>query len=265
LKEYAGRCGFPGALVALSGGIESAVVAALAVDALGADQVSAVTLPSEVTSRETLGDALELARRLGVRCPETPIKGIFREAEAAVRGAGESLGLPDTGGTLTAENLQSRARGLVAMGLSNRTGRVLLTTGNRSEILTGYCTLYGDTCGGFAAIKDVYKTEVFRLARWRNGAGEVIPESIIARPPSAELREGQKDSDSLPPYDVLDALLAAWLDGGATDRELAAKFPGETVEKVKRLVYRSEFKRRQGAPGVLLREGAGLPLVHGFG
>ena len=265
LKEYAGRCGFPGALVALSGGIDSAVVVALAVDALGAEKVSGVTLPSEVTSRETLGDALELARRLGVGCPATAIKGIFREAEAAVWGAGESLGLPDTGGTLTVENLQSRSRGLVAMGLSNRTGRMVLATGNRSEILTGYCTLYGDTCGGFAPIKDLYKTEVFRLARWRNGEGEVIPESIIARPPSAELREGQKDSDSLPPYETLDALLAAWLDGGATDRELAAEFPRETVEKVKRLVYRSEFKRRQGAPGVLLRERAGLPLVHGFG
>lgn len=265
LKEYVEGCGFPGALVSLSGGIDSAVVAALAVDALGADRVSGVTLPSEVTSRETLGDALELARRLGVGCPETAIRGIFREAEAAVRRAGESLGLRDVGGTLTAENLQSRARGLVAMGLSNRTGHVVLTTGNRSEILTGYCTLYGDTCGGFAPIKDLYKTEVFRLARWRNREGEVIPESIIARPPSAELREGQKDSDSLPPYEVLDALLAAWLGRGATDEELEREFPAETVRKVKRLVFRSEFKRRQGAPGVVLRGGAELPLVHGFG
>ena len=269
IRDYALKNRFPGALVALSGGIDSALVAALAVDALGKERVMGVTLPSRVTSDETYNDALELARRLGIPCLKIPIapavEALGGMLEAGCAGVDWAEPLP---GTLVEENLQARVRGVVTMALSNRYGHLVLATGNRSEVSTGYATLYGDMCGGFAPIKEVPKTMVFALARWRNeqGDGEVIPASTIERPPSAELRPGQKDSDSLPPYDVLDPLLERYMEGREGVAELVASGVDETVaRRVVRLVGRSEYKRRQGAPGVVLGlERWRMPITNGF-
>ncbi len=271
LRDYVDKNGFPGVIVALSGGIDSALVATIAVDALGKDRVFGVTLPSVITSSETYGDALELARRLGIPCLRIPIapavealSGLLAPASAEVDWAHP---LP---GTLMEENLQARIRGVIAMALSNRFGHMVVTTGNKSEMATGYATLYGDMAGGFALIKDVPKTLVFALARWRNGRGEVIPPTTIARPPSAELKPGQRDSDSLPPYDVLDPILERYVERqeGVADI-VAAGFDEATVRLVARLVDRSEYKRRQGAPGVKITPKAfgrdrRMPITNGF-
>ncbi len=268
IRDYALKNRFPGALIALSGGIDSALVAALAVDALGPERVMGVTLPSTVTSSETLDDALELARRLGIPCLRIPIApaveavtGMLAPAFASVDWAKP---LP---GTLVEENLQARVRGVVTMALSNRYGHLVLSTGNKSESSTGYATLYGDMCGGYAPIKDVPKTLVFALARWRNRRGEVIPPSTIERPPSAELRPGQKDTDSLPPYDVLDPILERFMAGRGSVADLVASGVSEdTARRVARLVVRSEYKRRQAAPGVTLSPDAWrMPITDGFG
>ncbi len=271
LQDYTDKNGFPGVIVALSGGIDSALVATLAVDALGPQRVFGVTMPSVITSRETYSDALELARRLGIPCLQIPIA-------PAVDALTEMLGPPcdrvdwarPLPGTLMEENLQARIRGLVAMALSNRFGHMVVTTGNKSEMATGYATLYGDMAGGFALIKDVPKTLVFELARWRNRRDEVIPPSIILRPPSAELKPGQLDSDSLPPYEVLDPILELYVERQAGLRDIvAAGFDEATVRRVARMVDRSEYKRRQGAPGVKITPKAfgrdrRMPITNGF-
>lgn len=251
LRDYARKNGFGQALLGLSGGIDSALVLALAVDALGANQVRTVMMPSPYTASISLQDAREMARRVGVRHDEIDIAPAFETLQASLAPLLE--GKPaDT----TEENLQARVRGVLLMALSNKHGHLLLTTGNKSEYAVGYCTLYGDMCGGFAPIKDVYKTAVFALARWRNAhnpCGTVdnpIPERIITRPPSAELREGQTDQDSLPPYEVLDAMLARVLEQGDGRAELeAAGFDPAQTAQVLRLLRLAEYKRRQSAPG----------------
>ena len=271
LRDYVDKNGFPGVIVALSGGIDSALVATIAVDALGKDRVFGVTLPSVITSQETFSDALELAKRLGIPCLQIPIApavdafaGLLGPACAAVDWAKP---LP---GTLMEENLQARIRGVIVMALSNRYGHMVVTTGNKSEMATGYATLYGDMCGGFALIKDVPKMLVFELARWRNGRGEVIPPSTISRPPSAELKPGQRDSDSLPPYDVLDPILERYVEQQAGLKDILAEgFDEATVRRVARMVDRSEYKRRQGAPGVKITPKAfgrdrRMPITNGF-
>ena len=271
LRDYVDKNGFPGVLVALSGGIDSALVATIAVDALGKGRVFGVTLPSVVTSNETYSDALDLARRLGIPCLKIPIapavdalSGMLAPACAEVDWANP---LP---GTLPEENLQARIRGVLVMALSNRFGHMVVTTGNKSEMATGYATLYGDMAGGFALIKDVPKTLVFELARWRNRRGEVIPPTTISRPPSAELKPGQRDSDSLPPYDVLDPILELYVERQAGIADiLTAGFDKAVVRRVARLVDRSEYKRRQGAPGVKITPKAfgrdrRMPITNGF-
>ncbi|MDR1967970.1 MAG: NAD+ synthase [Burkholderiaceae bacterium] len=251
LRDYVRKNGFPSAVLGLSGGIDSALVLALAVDALGSQRVSTVMMPSPYTASISLEDAREMARRLGVRHDEISILPQFESFKHAL--APLFAGKPEDA---TEENIQARIRGVLLMALSNKHGHLLLTTGNKSEYATGYCTLYGDTCGGFAPIKDVLKTAVFRLARWRNahdpyGSGaNPIPERIITRAPSAELRPGQTDQDSLPPYEVLDAIIERYVENDMGIAELGAEgfSPGD-VEKVTRLIKISEYKRQQSAVG----------------
>jgi NAD+ synthase (glutamine-hydrolysing) len=247
VRDYLGKNGFPGALIGLSGGIDSALVLAVAVDALGADKVRAVMMPSPYTADISWIDARDMAERLGVRYDEIPIAPMFDAFRAGL--AGQFAGLPED---TTEENLQARIRGTLLMALSNKTGAIVLTTGNKSEMATGYCTLYGDMAGGFAVIKDVAKTLVYRLAEWRNAQGaEVIPRRIITRPPSAELRPDQTDQDSLPPYDMLDAILARFMEEDqGIDEIVAAGFERDIVERIARLVRLNEYKRRQAPVGI---------------
>lgn len=271
IRDYTDKNHFPGVLIALSGGIDSALVAALAVDALGPSRVMAVTLPSTVTSSETLSDALDLAARLDIPCLRIPIApGVHALSDMLTPACASIDWTTPLPGTLMEENLQARLRGVVVMALSNRYGHLVLTTGNKSEIATGYATLYGDMCGGFAPIKDVPKTLVFALARWRNLQSEVIPPSTIERPPSAELRPGQKDTDSLPPYDLLDPLLERYVEQQARLADLLAAGVDESLaRRVIRLVNRSEYKRRQGAPGIKITPKAfgrdrRMPITNAF-
>jgi NAD+ synthase (glutamine-hydrolysing) len=252
VRDYIGKNGFPGVLLGLSGGIDSALVLAIAVDALGADRVRAVMMPSPYTADISWIDAREMAQRLNVRYDEI---SIVPEFEAFLHSLSEDFkGRPiDT----TEENIQARIRGTLLMALSNKFGSLVLTTGNKSEMATGYCTLYGDMAGGFAVIKDVAKTLVFRLALWRNqhdpyGSGaNPIPERIITRPPSAELRPDQKDQDSLPPYEVLDAILSRYMEYDQSAAEIvAAGYRQEDVDKVTRLIRINEYKRRQSPVGI---------------
>lgn len=254
LRDYVVKNGFPGVILGLSGGIDSAVVLALAVDALGHERVRAVMMPSPYTAEISWQDAREMARRLGVRYDEMSILPAWAALKDSL--AAEFAGLAED---TTEENLQARVRGVLLMALSNKLGAMVLTTGNKSELATGYCTLYGDMAGGFAVIKDVLKTMVFRLAVWRNahdpyGTGqEPIPQRIITRPPSAELRPDQKDQDSLPPYEVLDAILVRYIENNESISQIvAAGFDKQTVQRVARLVKINEYKRRQGPPGVRL-------------
>jgi NAD+ synthase (glutamine-hydrolysing) len=246
LRDYAAKCEFGAAHLGLSGGIDSAVVLALAVEAVGEDRVRGFALPSRFSSEGSRKDAFESARRLGVRCDEIAIDPVWTAASAGLEAA---LGAAPFG--LTEENLQSRARGMLLMGVANRTGSLLLTTGNKSELAVGYGTLYGDLCGGFAPISDVYKTDVYRLARRIAETDGTIPEASITKPPSAELRPNQTDQDSLPPYDVLDGVLRLHLEGDLGARDIAARgFDETTVRRVLRMVARAEFKRRQAPPGL---------------
>lgn len=249
VRDYVNRNGFPGALLGLSGGIDSALVAAIAADALGADRVWGVSLPSRYTADMSNDDARLEAEALGIRYSVLAIEPAFEAFSATLAPV-----FGDRPPDLAEENIQSRSRGVLLMALSNKFGNVVLTTGNKSEMAVGYSTLYGDMCGGFAPIKDVYKTLVYRLAVYRNSiapAGKpVIPERVITRPPSAELRHEQKDSDSLPPYEVLDPLLELYVENQLSIPEIVARgFDEATVKRVAMLVRRSEFKRRQAPPG----------------
>jgi len=255
LRDYVNKNRFPGVVLGLSGGIDSALSAAVAVDALGADRVRCVMLPSRYTSRDSLEDADECARLLGVAYETI-------EIERAVATMGETLA-PAFAGTqigTAEENIQSRLRGVILMAISNKFGPMVLTTGNKSEMSVGYATLYGDMCGGYNVLKDIYKTEVFRLSHWRNqnspaGAlgpqGRVIPERIITKPPTAELRANQTDQDSLPPYDVLDGILECLVEQECSFEDTVARgYDPATVKRVEHLLYISEYKRRQAPPGV---------------
>jgi len=247
VRDYLGKNGFPGAIIGLSGGVDSALVLAIAVDALGADKVRAVMMPSPYTADISWIDARDMARRLGVRYDEISIVPMFDAFRTSL--APEFAGMPEDA---TEENIQARIRGTLLMALSNKFGAIVLTTGNKSEMATGYCTLYGDMAGGFAVIKDVAKTLVYRLAVWKNAQGrEVIPERIITRPPSAELRPDQKDQDSLPPYEVLDAILERYMeDDQSIEQIVAAGFDPADVERVTRLIKINEYKRRQAPVGI---------------
>ncbi|WP_151840584.1 NAD+ synthase [Acinetobacter soli] len=266
-RDYVQRSGFPGVILGLSGGIDSALTLAIAADAIGADKVQAVMMPYTYTAQISVEDATEQARRMGVTfgiAEIHPIVNSFMQTLYPFFG--------NTPADATEENLQARARGTLLMGLSNKFGNLVLSTGNKSEISVGYCTLYGDMVGGFSVLKDVYKTIVFELAKYRNTLGDtpVIPERVITRPPSAELRPDQKDQDSLPPYDILDAILYAYIEEDQSQADIIAKgFEKDVVEKVIRLVDRNEYKRRQGAIGPRISSRAfsrerRYPIVNGW-
>ena len=274
LRDYVQKNGFPGVVLGLSGGIDSALVAAIAVDALGADAVHAVMMPSNYTSQESLDDAAMLASALGIRLDTIPITEAMTALEDALgdQFAGTNSGVAE-------ENIQSRLRGIILMGISNKHGQMVLATGNKSEYAAGYSTLYGDMCGGYAPLKDIWKVDVFRLCEWRNqnlprGAagpqGTVIPQNIIEKPPSAELRPGQKDTDSLPPYDRLDAIMAALCEEMADIESIVARgFDKAEVIQASQLLFRAEYKRFQAAPGpkmtpVAFGRDRRLPLTSGF-
>jgi NAD+ synthase len=274
LRDYVGKNGFPGVVIGMSGGIDSALSAAVAVDALGPERVRLVMMPSPYTSQHSLDDAAEAAALLGTRIDQVGI--------AAAMGAFEQMlaemfaGLP---ADITEENIQARSRAVVLMAISNKLGHMVLTTGNKSEMSVGYATLYGDMCGGFSVLKDVYKTTVYALSHWRNRnrpaealgpEGMVIPERIISKAPSAELKPDQTDQDTLPPYDELDAILVGLIEGEASAEELVAAGRDEaTVRRVWRMVDRAEYKRRQAPPGVkITRRAFGrdrrYPITNGF-
>ncbi len=265
VRDYVGKHRFPGVVMGLSGGIDSALTLAIAVDALGPAHVHAVMMPSRYTAPMSLEDAKAQAELLGVKYSVLPIEPMFEATLATLREefAGRK---PDT----TEENIQSRCRMLLLMGISNKTGRMLLTTGNKSEMAVGYATLYGDMAGGFAPIKDCSKRLVCRLAEYRNGVSHAIPQRVIDRPPSAELRPDQKDSDSLPPYDVLDPILAAFIEEDLSVDEICARgFDRATVGRVLDLVKRNEYKRRQAPPGVRVSRRAfgrdwRYPITNGY-
>lgn len=250
LQDYINKNRFPGVVLGLSGGIDSALTLAIAVDALGKDRVKAVMMPSEFTAGISVEDAAEMARLLEVDYSVLPIKPLFEEFCSTL--SGEFAGKPfDT----TEENLQARIRGMLLMAISNKFGSLVLTTGNKSETAVGYSTLYGDMAGGFALIKDVPKTLVYQLANYRNQLGAVIPERIITRPPSAELRPDQTDQDSLPPYEVLDAIMEAYVEKDLSPQDIIrAGFSPADVQRVTRLIDRNEYKRRQAAVGVRITE-----------
>jgi len=274
LADYVRKNGFPGVLLGLSGGIDSALSAAVAADALGPEKVRAVMLPSPYTSTHSLEDAAACAEMLGIHCdtiPITPAMEAFNAALAPVFG--------DTQSDTTEENLQSRSRGLILMALSNKFGAMVLTTGNKSEMSVGYATLYGDMCGGYSVLKDVYKTTVFDLSRWRNAnippgslgpKGPVMPQRVIDKPPSAELKPDQTDQDTLPPYDVLDGILSGLVEGEkSVDALVEQGYPRETVLRVWRMLDRAEYKRRQAPPGVKITPRAfgrdrRYPITNGY-
>ena len=267
VRDYVQKNGFRGAVLGLSGGIDSALTLAIAVDALGADQVEAVLMPSRYTADMSIDDALAQARALGVAHRIVPIEPAFQAFLGLLEG--EFAGCaPD----VTEENIQARCRGIILMAISNKKGKMLLTTGNKSEVAVGYATLYGDMAGGFAPIKDVPKTLVYRLAAYRNALGPVaiIPQRVIDRPPSAELRDNQTDQDSLPDYAVLDPILKRYIEGDESVAHIvAAGFPEELVRRVTRLVDRNEYKRRQAPPGVRITTRAfgrdrRYPITSGF-
>jgi NAD+ synthase len=274
LRDYARKNRFPGVVLGMSGGIDSALTAAVAVDALGAAHVRGVRLPSRFTSTASLDDAEESARSLGMRLDTMPIEAAVTATESTLAPLFDARPRD-----VTEENVQARIRGVLLMGLSNKFGELLVTTGNKSEMSVGYATLYGDMCGGYSVLKDIYKTEVYALARWRNEnvveggcgpRGRVIPESSITRAPTAELRPNQTDQDSLPPYEELDAILQGLVEEELSVPQIVARgFGRETVTRVQRLLYSAEYKRRQAPPGVkITRRSFGrdrrYPLTNAF-
>lgn len=274
LRDYVQKLNFPGILLGMSGGIDSALSAAIAVDALGADRVRCFMMPSPYTSGESVDDAAECADLLGIKHGSISIEPSMKAFDVMLAEAANG-----NAGGVTAENIQARTRGMLLMAMSNATGYMVLSTGNKSEVSVGYATLYGDMCGGFNALKDVYKTTVFELCNWRNQyhpanalgpAGRVIPERIITKPPSAELRPHQKDQDSLPPYDVLDDILTCLVEKEMNVDQIVAKGHAlETVNRVWKLLDRAEYKRRQACPGVKIsRKAFGrdrrYPIVNKF-
>jgi len=265
VRDYITKNGFKGAVLGLSGGIDSALTLAIAVDALGADQVEAVMMPSRYTADMSNEDAIEEAELLGVQYRSIPIEPAFTAFQEML--AEEFAGLPKD---VTEENIQARCRGILLMAISNKKGKILLTTGNKSEMSVGYSTLYGDMAGGFAPIRDLPKTLVYRLAEYRNRLSPVIPRRVIERPPSAELSPDQKDSDSLPPYDILDAILLRYVEQDQSVEQIIAEgYDEATVQRVARLVDRNEYKRRQAPPGIkITRRAFGrdrrYPLTSGF-
>ena len=250
MRDNIGKNGFPGAIIGLSGGIDSALTLCVAVDALGADRVRAIMMASPYTAQMSLDDSRALVAALGVQYDEIPISPAMEVFERMLEPY--FAGLPaDT----TEENLQSRIRGNLLMAFSNKTGRLVLTTGNKSEMATGYATLYGDMAGGFGVLRDIYKTLVYRLARWRNGLGPVIPENIITRAPSAELKPDQTDQDSLPPYEVLDAIIEAYMEQDLSPREIIDRgFREDDVRRAVAMLRRNEYKRRQAPVGIRVTE-----------
>jgi NAD+ synthase (glutamine-hydrolysing) len=265
-RDYVRKNGFPGVVLGLSGGVDSALTLAIACDALGSEQVEAVLLPSRFTADMSISDAREQCRRLAVRERLVPIEPSFRailETLAPV--------FADRAWDTTEENIQARCRGIILMAISNKTGRMVLSTSNKSETAVGYSTLYGDMAGGFAPIKDVPKTLVYRLCDYRNAIESVIPDRVLDRPPSAELRDDQKDQDSLPPYEILDPILQMYVERDCSTEEIiAAGFERDTVQRVARLVIMNEYKRRQAAPGVRITPRAfgrdrRYPITSGFG
>jgi NAD+ synthase len=260
LSDYVAKNKFPGIILGMSGGIDSALSAAIAADALGADKVRCVMMPSRFTSKESLEDAEECAKAIG--CPYEIIS-----IESAMKAFEETI--PDLSG-LSHENMQSRIRGAILMSLSNQTGAMVLTTGNKSEMAVGYTTLYGDMCGGYNVLKDVYKMTVYDLAEWRNEQSQVIPERILTKAPSAELRDNQTDQDSLPPYEVLDDMLLALIEGRCSVEEMAEKgFDPALSLKISALVDKAEYKRRQSAPGpkitpMAFGRGRRYPITNGY-
>jgi NAD+ synthase len=255
LRDYVNKNRFPGVLMGLSGGIDSALTAAVAVDALGADRVRAVRLPSRFTSHESQDDAEIEARRLGIQLDTIPIGDVVEAIERTLAPmfAGRER-------DITEENIQARARGLLLMAVSNKFGAMVLTTGNKSEMSVGYATLYGDMCGGYSVLKDLYKTEVYALAAWRNACvpdgalgpyGEVVPETVMTKAPTAELRPDQKDQDSLPEYADLDAMLTGLVEGERSVDDIAADgYPRDVVSRTQNMLFAAEYKRRQAPPGV---------------
>ncbi|MCB1799602.1 MAG: NAD+ synthase, partial [Gammaproteobacteria bacterium] len=264
-RDYVTKNGFSSVVLGLSGGIDSALTLAIAVDALGADNVEVVSMPSRYTADISNADAARQAETMGVAHQVIPIEPAF---SAFLEMLSDTF--VETVPDVTEENIQARCRGIILMAISNKRGRMLLTTGNKSEMSVGYATLYGDMAGGFAPLKDVPKLLVYRLARWCNRNGEVIPQRVIDRPPSAELRPGQKDSDSLPDYEILDAIIARYVEQDESiDEIVAAGYPKAVVQRVARLVDRNEYKRRQAPPGVkITRRSYGrdrrYPIVNGF-
>jgi NAD+ synthase (glutamine-hydrolysing) len=246
VKDYVTKNGFPGALIGLSGGVDSALTLAIAVDALGAENVRAVMMPSPYTAEISWVDSREMVQRLGVKYDEIAIDDCFSAFRDAL--AFEFKDLPEDA---TEENLQARIRGTLLMALSNKTGAIVLTTGNKSEMAVGYCTLYGDMAGGFAVIKDIAKTLVYRLCSYRNSISDVIPERILTRAPSAELRPNQTDQDSLPSYEILDGIMQGYVEDGMGIAELLeAGYLKEDIDKITRLIKLNEYKRRQAPVGV---------------
>ncbi len=250
IRDYVQKNGIRGVLLGLSGGVDSALTMTIAVDALGADKVEAVMMPSQFTADISLSDARAMAKTLGVRYSELSIDGIFAKFKDTLAGEFSGLAQPD-GTDLTEENLQARIRGTLLMALSNKYGSILLTTGNKSETAVGYCTLYGDMAGGFSILKDVSKTMVYRLCHYRNKLSEVIPARVINRAPSAELRPDQTDQDTLPPYDVLDGIMEAYMEHNLSLSEiLRMNYAEADVRRVVHLIRQNEYKRRQSPPGV---------------
>ncbi len=246
VKDYLAKCGFKSVVLGLSGGIDSAVVAAIAVNALGKENVFGVSMPSPYSSRGSIEDALTLARNLEISCLQIPIADAFAAFKAQFKKI--FAGYPED---TTEENMQSRLRGMILMSLSNKFGHLLLTTGNKSELAVGYCTIYGDMAGGLAVISDVPKTMVYRLARWINREREIIPAATIEKPPSAELKPGQVDQDSLPPYELLDQILHLYVEKNQSAREIVAQgFDEKIVRWIQRRVDLNEYKRAQAAPGI---------------